>query len=169
MFLDGKKFNSSYSIYNRLLILEVDNDFCRSCPNVTSLKIGTQLLLYSKFIDNPSLFSTFQRITNIDSSTKDVYSVNSVSKLVDRFPSLSQIQLRVYSMDICVSIVDLFLCQLAKLSYMGLFFTKNTLVRYPFTRAFVIKKRRERFPAEMLNEQMVNVRRYTEAVVISLS
>ena len=105
----------------------------------------------------------------IRSWTNNTYSAQSFSKLAERFPSLTQIELEVYSFDICVSIVDLFLSELAKLSYIQVHFTKDTLLRNPFTRAYVFKKRRERFPDGELHEQMVNARKSTEAVLISLS
>lgn len=130
--------------------------------------MDAQILFCSKFIDNPLLISNFQRITKIVSKSTDI-SVSSASKLVNRFRSLSQIQIRVYSLDICVSILDLFVCQLAKLSYVEVYFTKNTLGKYRFTRAYVVKKRRERFPNEELDEQMVHVLKAPKAVFLSLS
>ena len=144
--------------------------FSRSCPNVTSLEMNTQLLLYSKFIDNPLLISIFQRIKKIDSKSTNTYFLpNYVSKLVDRFPSLVQIELRVYSLDICVSIIDVFLSHLPKLSYIKVYYTNDTLLNCPFSRDYVIQKRRERFPDQNLNEELINTRKTAKLVLILLS
>ena len=154
---------------NRLLILQIEHDFsCRACPNVTSLSLDAHLLVHSKFIDNPSLISVFQRIKKIKSIRVNSYLLNASPKLVDRFPSLTRIELLVYTMDICVSIVDLFLSRLAKISFIQVYFTKNTLLDNPFTRDYVIRKR-ERFPDEELNEQMVSTGTTIQSVIILLS
>ena len=95
--------------------------------------------------------------------------MNSAPKLVARFPSLVKIVLQVYSMDLCASFVDLFLLELAKLSYVLIYYTKDILVQNCFSPSYVIRKRRKRFPDEELNEQMVNASKFKNGVFILLS
>ncbi|CAF3114786.1 unnamed protein product [Rotaria sp. Silwood2] len=69
----------------------------QACPNMTNLIIGTRLLLLSKLIDNPSLISIFKQIKLIESKSKNIYFPSGfASKLVERFPSVIDIELQVY-------------------------------------------------------------------------
>jgi hypothetical protein len=55
----------------------------------------TALLIYSKFIDNPSLIPVFKQIKVIETTLEDVYFSSSFAlKLVERFPSLKHIELQ---------------------------------------------------------------------------
>ncbi|CAF5099727.1 unnamed protein product, partial [Rotaria sp. Silwood1] len=65
-----------------------------ACPNVIDLSISTQLLLLTKIIDNPSLFSIFKRIKMIELVKNIIHFLpNSASKIVERFLSLNHIEL----------------------------------------------------------------------------
>ncbi|CAF5104099.1 unnamed protein product, partial [Rotaria sp. Silwood1] len=86
--------------------LEFASEFCiyqcksiqfilQACPNVTGIRISTQLLMLSKFIDNPSLIPGFKQIKMIKSITEKFYfPSNFALKLVQRFPSLIDIELQ---------------------------------------------------------------------------
>jgi hypothetical protein len=105
----------------------------------------------------------------IISSTKNVYfPSNCASKLVQHFPSLNHIELQVFSFDNCVSVIDTFLTQLENLSYIKINYDKDTLLDDPFSRNFIIEKRREIFSMCISDEQMVNVKNNGETVEIWL-
>ena len=90
-------------------------------------------------------------------------------KFVDRFPSLFDIELQVFSFDHCVSIIDIFLSHLKNLSYVKIDYHQDTLLDDPFSRDYIIKKRRQTFPNNILNEQMINVINNGESIKIWLS
>ncbi|CAF3783030.1 unnamed protein product, partial [Rotaria sordida] len=70
----------------------------QTCPNVIDLSISTELLLLSKIIDNRSLFPVFERIKKIELIKNIVYFLpSSASKIVERFPSLNNIKLTVFT------------------------------------------------------------------------
>ena len=141
----------------------------RACPNMTSLIIGTPLLA-STFLDNPSLTLTFSRVKTIESVTDNVYfPLKYASKLVQRFPSLVQIELRVFSFDICVAIVDIILSGLAKLSYLEFHFNRDTLLDDPCSRDYVIQKRRQTFGFDINDENSVTVKNDGQSLLIWLS
>jgi len=106
----------------------------------------------------------------IESSKKNIYfPSNCASKLVQRFPSLNHIELQVFSFDDCVSIINMFLTQLENLSYIKISYDNDALLDDPFSRDFIIEKRREIFPDHNLNEQMINVKNNGEHIEIWLS
>ncbi|CAF4099791.1 unnamed protein product, partial [Rotaria sordida] len=90
------EFGSTYSIHQWKNIIFI----LKACPNVISLIISIPLLLLSKLIDHSSLISIFKQIKMIKLVTKNNYfPSNFVFKLVERFPSLSHIELQTYSFD----------------------------------------------------------------------
>ncbi|CAF4044731.1 unnamed protein product, partial [Rotaria sordida] len=140
-----------------------------SCRNVTNLKINTPLLISSKFIDNPSLFSIFKQIKRITSITEKIYFPSKFAlKLVQRFPSLTHIELKVFTFDHCVSIIEVFLCHVEHLSYLKISYSQNTLLDNPFSRHYIIEKRRQIFPNNLLDERTTYVKDNGEAVQIRL-
>jgi hypothetical protein len=131
--------------------------------------MNARLLIYPKFIDNPFLIPIFKQIKIIESLPETVYIPrNFAFKLVERFPSLAQMGFKVYSFDNCVSIIDTFLTHLKKFHHVIIFYSKDTLLDDPFSRDYIIKKRREMFPDQNFNEQMVDVRNNGEDVEIYL-
>ena len=92
-----------------------------------------------------------------------------VLKFVDRFPSLFDIELQVFSFDHCVSIINTFLSHLKNLSYIKIDYYQDTLLDDPFSRDYIIEKRRQTFPNNILNEQMINVINDGESIKIWLS
>jgi hypothetical protein len=144
--------------------------FCfRACPNVIELIISTRLLILSELIDNPTLISIFKKIKIIKSTTKNVYfPSNFASKFVQCFPSLTNIELQVFSFDNCVSVVDIFLNHLKNLSYIKINYYQDTLLDDPFSRDYIIEKRREIFLDHNFNEQLVNVKNNGETIEIWL-
>ncbi|CAF4020018.1 unnamed protein product [Rotaria sp. Silwood1] len=142
----------------------------QACPNVIDLSISTQLLLLSKIIDNPSLFTIFKRIKTIELIKNIIYFLpSSASKIVERFPSLTHIELPVFSFDYCVSVIDIFLCHLKDLSYMKINYNQTTLLDDPFSYDYLIAKRRQIFPNKIIDENKVAFNNTGETVEIWLS
>jgi hypothetical protein len=111
----------------------------------------------------------FKQIKMIKSITKNIYfPLNFVLKFVQRFPSLVHIEFQVFSFDHCVSIIDRFLTQLENLSYIKINYYQDTLLDDPFSRDYIIQKRREIFHDDNLNEQMINVKNNGETIEIWL-
>ncbi len=130
----------------------------------------TALLISSKFIDNPSLFPVFKRIKLIETVLEDIYFPPSFAeKLVERFPSLVHIELQIISLDSCVSIIDTFLSHLKNLSSIKIDYFENALLDYPFSRVNIIEKRRQEFPMNIINEQMINVKNDGDTIEIWLN
>jgi len=90
------------------------------------------------------------------------------SKFVQRFPSLSDIELQVFSFDICSFIIEIFLTELEELAYLKIDYNQGTLLDDTFSREYIIAKRRQAFPSKLMNEQMVNVKNTGQAIEIWL-
>ncbi|CAF1651409.1 unnamed protein product, partial [Rotaria magnacalcarata] len=106
----------------------------------------------------------------IETTFEDVYFPSSFApKLVERFPSLTHIELQVVSFNNCVSIIDIFLSHLKNLSYLKIDYFEDTSLDDPFSRENIIEKRRQAFPMNMINEQLVNVKNNGEAIEIWLT
>jgi len=91
------------------------------------------------------------------------------SKFVQRFPSLTDIELEAFSFDNCVSIVDIFLSRLKNLSYIKIKYYLDTLLDDPFSCDYIIQKRRQTFPNSIFNEQRISVKNNGETIEIWLS
>ncbi|CAF4233803.1 unnamed protein product, partial [Rotaria sordida] len=117
-----------------------------ACPNVIDLQMTPTDLVLSKFIDNRSLFSIFKQIKILKAVMRcDYVPSNFLSKLVQRFPSLTDIELQVYSFD----------------DYSG--------VDHPFSRNYIIDKRRQAFGFNIIDEHKINIIKNKESVEIRLS
>ncbi|CAF1192751.1 unnamed protein product [Rotaria sp. Silwood1] len=142
----------------------------QSCPNLIDLKINVQLLISSKLFNNPSLISIFKQIKILKLITEKIYfPSNSAIKFVRRFPSLTHIELKVFSFDNCVSTIDIFLNYLQYLSYTKINYDQITLLDDPFSRDYIIEKRYQLFPNTIFDETIVNVKNNDESVEIWLS
>ncbi|CAF5059311.1 unnamed protein product, partial [Rotaria sp. Silwood1] len=131
----------------------------QACSNVINLIINTSLLLLSKLIDNSFLIRIFKQIKMVKSITENFFfPSNFALKFVQRFPSLSHIELQVFSFDNCVYIIDIFLTHLEHLSYLKIYYNQDTLLDNPFSYDYIIRKRRQMFPNNIFNEQMINVK-----------
>ncbi|CAF1544445.1 unnamed protein product, partial [Rotaria sordida] len=76
-------------------------------PNVTGIRISSQLLMLSKLIDNPIIIPIFKQIKMMKLITETFYfPSNFALKFVQRFPSLIYIELHVLSFDNCVSVIN---------------------------------------------------------------
>ena len=123
------------------------------------LEIATSLFLSSTIFDNPSLIIPFGRLQSLNVSTKYVYfSIKYALKLVELFPSLVHIELRVFSLDTCLSIVDILLGNLANLIHLKIYFNKDTLVDDPCPIDYVVEKRRQAFPFHIYNKDDIFVK-----------
>ncbi len=113
------------------------------------------MLILSKLIDNLSLVRIFDNIKTIKLRRKNIYFA---SKLVERFPSLTDIELQVFSFDHCVFIIDIFLVHLKNLSYIKINYSQDTLLDDPFSPDYIIEKRLQTFPNHIIDEQRVIVK-----------
>ncbi len=117
------------------------------------------MLFSSKLIDNLSLVGIFNNIKTIELRGKNIYlPSNFASKLVERFPSLTGIELQVFSFDHCVFIIDILLVHLKNLSYIKINYSQDTLLDDPFSRDYIIEKRRQTFPNYIFDEQKIIVK-----------
>ena len=133
---------------------------------MTDITISTRLLMLSKLIDNPSLIPIFKQIKMIKSITEKIYFP---SKFVQRFPSLIDIELQVLSFDNCVSVINIFLTYLKNLSYFKINYSQKTLLDDPFSRNYIIEKRRQSFPDNIIDEEEVIVKNNGEVIEIWLT
>jgi len=114
--------------------------------------------------NNPNVPSNFTSIKN------NLYvPSNFISKLVQRFPSLTDIELQVLSFDDCVSAIDILLSHLKNLSYLKINLCRVSLRNHPFSRNYIIDKRRQAFDFNIMDEYKVTVRSNEEYVEIRLS
>jgi len=144
--------------------------YFRPCPNVIDLEMNPSDLVLPEFIDNESLFSIFKQIKILKSIT-EYCSVpsNFTSKLVERFPSLTDIELRVLSFDDCICAIDILLCHLKPLSYLKIYYSPVSSFDHPVSRSYIIDKRRQAFGFNIIDEHKVIVSRNGESVEIRLS
>ena len=133
---------------------------------MTDITISTRLLMLSKLIDNPSLIPIFKQIKMIKSITEKIYFP---SKFVQRFPSLIDIELQVLSFDNCVSVINIFLTYLKNLSYFKINYSQKTLLDDPFSRNYIIEKRRQSSPDNIIDEEEVIVKNNGEVIEIWLT
>ncbi|CAF3722431.1 unnamed protein product [Rotaria sp. Silwood1] len=81
----------------------------------------------------------------------------------------NHIELQVYSFDQCVSIIDIFLNLLKNLCYIKIKYYRDTLLDNPYLRDYIIKKRRQQFPNNILHEQIIDVKNNEQTIEIWLS
>ncbi|CAF0827827.1 unnamed protein product [Rotaria sordida] len=142
----------------------------QACSNVINLKINPSHLVLPEFIDSPSLLSIFKQIKILKSITENHYVPLSFSlKLVERFPSLTDIELKVFSFDDCISAIDILLTHLKNLSYLKIYYIQVSSLDHPFSRNYIIEKRRQAFRFNIIDEHKVTVSKNTESVEIGLS
>ena len=88
-----------------------------------NLRISPSYLVLLEFIDNRFFISIFKQIKMLISITANLYvPSNFASKLVQRFPSLTDIELQVFSFDDCVSAIDILLSHLKNLFYLKIYY-----------------------------------------------
>ena len=127
-------------------------------------------MIFSEFIDNQSLFSIFKQIKILKSITANLYvPSNFASKLVQRFPSLTDIELQVFSFDDCVSAIDILLSHLKNLSYLKIYYIEVSSFDHPFSRNYIVDKRRQAFGFNIIDEHKITVNRDGESLEIRLS
>jgi hypothetical protein len=86
------------------------------------------LLFSSEVFNNPALTSIFNRLNTVRIWPDDMYfPLKYALKFVQRFSSLTTVQIEVYSIDTSVPIVDIFLSGLAKLCFIVIDFEHDTI------------------------------------------
>ncbi|CAF4270521.1 unnamed protein product [Rotaria sp. Silwood2] len=141
-----------------------------ACPNVTKLVNDTRLLMLSRLIDNSLLISIFKQIKMIKSITEKFYfPSNFALKFVQHFPSQFYIELQVFSFDNYVPIINIFLTYLKKnLVNVKIYYSQNTIFDNTFLPDYIIEKRRQTFPDNIIDEKIVFVTNNGEAIGIYL-
>ncbi len=90
---------------------------------------------------------------------EDVYFPSEyASKLVERFPSLVHVELRIIYLDAYALLIDTLLGGLAKLVHLKIFFTYRLFIDNTCSVSYVIEKRRQAFPLNICNEDEVLVK-----------
>ena len=131
--------------------------------------LDTQLLCSSKLIDSFSLISLFKQVKILLSTTKNIYFPPKLSsKIVERFPSLTDVELHVFSFDHCVPVIDEFISHLKQLSYIRIHYFKDTLLDDPFSIDYILRKRSEIFPYIHLDAETIKVKNDGEVIQIWL-
>ncbi|CAF2806370.1 unnamed protein product [Rotaria sp. Silwood2] len=142
----------------------------QACPNVFDLQITPTNLVSSKFIDNRSLFSIFKQIKILNAVAEDhCVAPSFLSKLVQRFPSLTDIELHVLSFDDFICVIDILLSHLKHLSYLKIYYINISSFDHPFSRSYIIDKRRQAFGFNIIDEHKITVSKNEESVEIRLS
>ena len=134
------------------------------------LIIPARMFLSRTIFDNLLFTSFFNQLRSLDVTTEEIYfSLEYALKLHRRCPLLVHIELRVLSLDICLSIVDILLGSLINLIHMKIHFNKITLQDNPCPIDYVVEKRRQRFPSRICNKDEVYVNVDGEFLEIYLS
>jgi len=116
------------------------------------------------------LISFFKQVKILISKTKNIYfPPNLSSKIVERFPSLNHVEFDVFSFDHCVSVIDVFISHLKKLSYIKIHYFHDTLLDDPFSINYILTKRTEIFPNVHFNAETIKVKNDGEVIQIWLS
>ncbi|CAF4819448.1 unnamed protein product [Rotaria sp. Silwood1] len=140
-----------------------------ACPNVMNLIISSEYLLLSELIDNEFLIPIFKQIKIIESITNNIYfPLNCASQFLERFPSLSHIELQVCLFDDYVHLIEIFIIHLTNLSDLNINYRQDTLLDDSVTCDYLIKKRRQTFPNHILNEQRINAKNNGKTIEIWL-
>ncbi|CAF4276535.1 unnamed protein product, partial [Rotaria sp. Silwood2] len=141
-----------------------------ACQNVINLNISPSYLVLSEFINNQYLISIFKQMKVLNSTTEDRYVPgNFTSKIVERFPSLTDIKLRVCSFDDFVSAIDILLCHLKNLSYLQIYCSLIPVIDHHYSPSYIIDKRRQAFDLNIIDGHKVVVRISAGYVEIRLS
>ncbi|CAF4470688.1 unnamed protein product, partial [Rotaria sp. Silwood2] len=149
------------------------------CSNMIQLRIGTQLFLSPILFDNPSFTFILSRLQGLQLLTDDVdelellieniyFPLKHASKLIQSCPSLIDIELQVYSFDTCVHLVDILLDGFVNLLHLKIYFTNDTILDNPYSRNYVIEKRRQAFPRNIFNANRVVVKINRQSLEIYL-
>ncbi|CAF0803678.1 unnamed protein product [Adineta steineri] len=140
------------------------------CPNVIDLEMSPRDLIYSKFFDNQSLFPIFKQIKILKAVIDDSFirSANFGSKLVQRFPSLTHIEVQLESFDDCIHVIDILLSHLKNLSYLKIHYVDISSTDHHFSRNYIIDKRRQTFGFNIINEHKIIVRKNGQSIEIRL-
>lgn len=130
--------------------------------------MSTSLLISLILINKPDLILIFSRIKSLrlfdnyayfdpKFTAQFVQYFPSWTKFVECFPSLKKIEIRIFSPDYCVSIIDIFLTGFAKLHLIIVEFIGDHLSSNSISRDYVIEKRRQSFGLNKNDEYKVNV------------
>jgi hypothetical protein len=90
------------------------------------------------------------------------------STIVQRFRSLTFIEIDVYSIDISVPIVDIFLRELSKLRFIIIHCKHNSLLDNPFSRNYIMEKRHQSFSVNKNDEDRFIVKFEDQTLSIHL-
>ena len=133
------------------------------------LIMPTSLLFLPTVFHNSDLSVTFHRIKKLRTIADHMYfPLKYASKLVQRFPSLTYVEIDIYSMDSCISIVDILIDGLPKLRRLVVQFFHDSLLDDPISKDYIIEKRRQSFGLNRNDEYKVVVTEKAYQLFISI-
>ncbi|CAF0913784.1 unnamed protein product [Rotaria sordida] len=142
------------------LFQNLDHLIIETSSKLIHLVIGTPLLLHTTLLDNSLLIPVFSQLQSLYMIPENVYfPFEYASKLVERFPSLVHVELRIICLGTDALLVDTLLRGLAKLIHLKIFFTYRLYIDETCSVDYVIERRRQAFPFNIWNkdEVLVNI------------
>ncbi|CAF3013411.1 unnamed protein product [Rotaria sp. Silwood2] len=136
---------------------EIDS---KQCVNVLKSYVDLSTIKTIDFEpkNDISQLHCIEQILLLELLTENVYfSLKYVSKLIQRFSSLTNIQLEVYSFDTCARLVDILLDGLVNLLHLKIDFVNGIVFDNSNLRDHVIEKRHQAFPFRNFNKDRVVV------------
>ncbi|CAF3698888.1 unnamed protein product [Rotaria sp. Silwood1] len=96
------------------------------------------------------------------------FSLQYAPDLIQRFPSLIDIELPVFSFNTCIQLADILLDGLANLHHLKIHFINKTTLDNSYSRDDVIETCRQAFPFNIINEDRVIVKINKQSLEIYL-
>ncbi|CAF4075935.1 unnamed protein product [Rotaria sordida] len=128
-------------------------------PNMIYLTIPTRLFLSRLIFDSPSLIDCFRRLQSLNVTSEHVnFTVKDVLKLIEKCLLLIHIELRSFSFDICLSIVDILLGGLSNLIHMKIYFNTHILCNNPCSIDYIVGRRHRIFPYHICKKNEIYVK-----------
>ncbi|CAF3338585.1 unnamed protein product [Rotaria sp. Silwood2] len=148
-----------FSRNNKITRKHVIESVLLACPSVTELIIDSSLFFSYTILNNHELTLIFNRLKKLRIlADHEYFHSKYASTIVQLFSCLTLIEIEVYSIYSAIPIVDIFLAGLAKLRFIMIHLRHRSLLRNPFTRNYVIKKRRQSYGLSINDENNVIVK-----------
>ncbi|UJR29550.1 hypothetical protein I4U23_010767 [Adineta vaga] len=145
--------------YKDLSRMDIVKRILLMCSNMKILLISSSFLFSSNIFFNPELTQTFKRLNVLQIKGCSYYfPLKYASQLVQSFPSLNTIDIKVYSIDHTMSLVDILLNGLNKLEHILIRIKCNSLLDEQDLHMYVIEKRRQSLYLNKHNESKIAVK-----------
>ncbi|CAF3292049.1 unnamed protein product [Rotaria sp. Silwood2] len=144
---------------------------CAKLKHITFDTTETTLIWFYQNLSIINLFfSIFKQIKILKSITENCYVPSDFSlKFVQRFPSLTDIELQLYSFDDCIYAIDILVSHLKNLSYLKIYYIEVSSLDHPFSLNYITNKRHQAFGFNIIDEHKITISRNKESVEIRLS